>query len=128
MTSTSFLFRPPHVHPDVIKVGIDGDLMACGGRDGHLNVFSLTRETHILSLEFHSPISALHWDTPTASINKTNILFIGMRDGTVERLGFSVGPDDGCSNACFVLDLLWHVRLPCPEASKESRTAGSGSQ
>jgi hypothetical protein len=124
MTSTSFLFRPPHVYPDVIKVGIDGDLMACGGRDGHLNLFSLTRETHILSLEFHSPISALHWDSPAASMNQTNnILFIGMRDGTVERLRFSVGPDGGCSNACCVLYPPWHVRLPCPEASKEPHTA-----
>ncbi|KAJ7887970.1 hypothetical protein B0H13DRAFT_1888597 [Mycena leptocephala] len=103
MTSTSFLFRPPHVYPAVIEVGIDGDLMACGGRDGHINIFSLTRGTHILGLEFHSPISALHWDNPTASMNKANKLFVGMKDGTVERLVFSVGPDGGCSNACFVL-------------------------
>ncbi|KAJ7811743.1 hypothetical protein B0H14DRAFT_1467455 [Mycena olivaceomarginata] len=79
-------------------MGIDGDLMACGGRDGHINIFSLTRGTHILSLEFHSPISALHWDNPTASTNQANKLFVGMKDGTVERLVFSVGPDGGCSN------------------------------
>ncbi|KAJ7852500.1 hypothetical protein B0H14DRAFT_2580909 [Mycena olivaceomarginata] len=89
MTSTSFLFRPPHMHPDVTKVGIDGDLMACGGRDGHLNLFFLTRGTHILSVEFHSPISALHWDT-ASSANRINLLFVGMRDGTVEKLGFSI--------------------------------------
>ncbi|KAJ7845984.1 hypothetical protein B0H14DRAFT_966386 [Mycena olivaceomarginata] len=79
-------------------MGIDGDLMACGGRDGHINIFSLTLGTHILGLEFHSPISALHWDNPTASMNQANKLFVGMKDGTVERLIFSVGPDGGCSN------------------------------
>ncbi|KAJ7831502.1 hypothetical protein B0H14DRAFT_2804518 [Mycena olivaceomarginata] len=75
--------------------------MACGGRDGHINIFSLTRGTHILGLEFHSPISALHWDNPAASMKQSNKLFVGMKDGTVERLVFSVGPDGGCSNACF---------------------------
>ncbi|KAJ7845593.1 hypothetical protein B0H14DRAFT_2774066, partial [Mycena olivaceomarginata] len=49
-------------------------LMVCGGRDGHINIFSLTRGTHILGLEFHSPISALHWDNPTASMNQANKL------------------------------------------------------
>ncbi|KAJ7867385.1 hypothetical protein B0H14DRAFT_345604 [Mycena olivaceomarginata] len=72
--------------------------MACGGRDGHINIFSLTRGTHILGLEFHSPISALHWDKPAASMKQSNKLFVGMKDGTVERLVFSVGPDGGCSN------------------------------
>jgi hypothetical protein len=123
MASTSFLFRPPHVYPAVIEVGIDGDLMACGGRDGHINIFSLTRGTHILGLEFHSPISALHWDNPAASMKQSNKLFDGMKDGTVERLVFSVGPDGGCSNARFVLHHLWHAHLLCPKASKELHTA-----
>ncbi|KAJ7689531.1 hypothetical protein B0H14DRAFT_3050870 [Mycena olivaceomarginata] len=83
--------------------------MACGGRDRHINVFSLTRGTHILGLEFHSPISALHWDNHTASMNQANKILVGMKDGTVERLVFSVGPDGGCTNACFPQkSRIWH--------------------
>ncbi|KAJ7876645.1 hypothetical protein B0H13DRAFT_1893558 [Mycena leptocephala] len=122
MTSTSFLFRPPHVYPAVIEVGIDGDLMACGGRDGHTNIFSLTRGTHILGLEFHSPISALHWDNPTASMNKANKLFVGMKDGTVERLVFSTVLGDSTEskyNAAYILD-WWTQRKSNAEVNGKS--------
>ncbi|KAJ7932295.1 hypothetical protein B0H13DRAFT_1857128 [Mycena leptocephala] len=62
--------------------------LACGGRDGRLNIFSLARTQH---LKFPSPISALTWDTTSPSLK---ILFIGMRNGWVDRVTPEPGIQD----------------------------------
>ncbi|KAJ7898888.1 hypothetical protein B0H14DRAFT_2674518 [Mycena olivaceomarginata] len=74
MASTfKFLFRPPYIRPDVLKLGDDGDLLACGGIDGRLNVFSLVRGIHLTTMVFPAPIS----------------LWVGMRDGSVDIISIA---------------------------------------
>ncbi|KAJ7936440.1 hypothetical protein B0H13DRAFT_1853503 [Mycena leptocephala] len=89
MASTfKFLFRPPYIRPDVVKLGNNGDLLACGGIDGRLNIFSLVRGIHLTTMVFPAPISALTWESITlVYIWK---LWIGMRDGGVDSLSISV--------------------------------------
>jgi hypothetical protein len=89
MASTfKFLFRPPHIRPDVIKLGKNGDILACGGIDGRLNIFSLVHGVHLTSMVFPAPISALTWEpTPLVDIWK---LWIGMRDGSVDSISIGV--------------------------------------
>ncbi|KAJ7873238.1 hypothetical protein B0H14DRAFT_3131278 [Mycena olivaceomarginata] len=89
MASTfKFLFRPPYIRPDVVKLGDNGDLLACGGIDGRLNIFSLVRGIHLTTMVFPAPISALTWESTTLiDIWK---LWIGMRDGSVDSLSIAV--------------------------------------
>lgn len=89
MASTfRFLFRPPYIRPDVVKLGNNGDLLACGGIDGRLNIFSLVRGIHLTTMVFPAPISALTWESTTlVDIWK---LWIGMRDGSVDSLSIAV--------------------------------------
>ncbi|KAJ6610963.1 hypothetical protein B0H10DRAFT_1953453 [Mycena sp. CBHHK59/15] len=84
----NFLFRPPHGRPDVIELGRDGDLLACGGSDGRLNVFSLGRSVHMTSMIFPAPISALSWE-PTTLVEIWT-LWIGMRDGSLDCIPVAV--------------------------------------
>ncbi|KAJ7702090.1 hypothetical protein B0H14DRAFT_3031216 [Mycena olivaceomarginata] len=88
MASTfKFLFRPPYIRPDVLKLGDDGDLLACGGIDGRLNVFSLVRGIHLTTMVFPAPISVLTWEPTTlADIWK---LWVGMRDGSVNIISIA---------------------------------------
>ncbi|KAJ7809952.1 hypothetical protein B0H14DRAFT_2864767 [Mycena olivaceomarginata] len=88
MASTfKFLFRPPYIRPDVLKLGDDGDLLACGGIDGRLNVFSLVRGIHLTTMVFPAPISVLTWEPTTlADIWK---LWVGMRDGSVDIISIA---------------------------------------
>ncbi|KAJ7849536.1 hypothetical protein B0H14DRAFT_2765398 [Mycena olivaceomarginata] len=92
MASTfKFLFRPPYIRPDVPKLGDDGDLLACGGIDGRLNVFSLVRGIHLTTMVFPAPISVLTWEPTTlADIWK---LWVGMRDGSVDIISIARGGD-----------------------------------
>jgi hypothetical protein len=89
MASTfKFLFRPPYIRPDVLKLGDDGDLLACGGIDGRLNVFSLVRGIHLTTMVFPAPISVLTWEPTTlAGMWK---LWVGMRDGSVDIISIAV--------------------------------------
>ncbi|KAJ6532821.1 hypothetical protein B0H10DRAFT_1963996 [Mycena sp. CBHHK59/15] len=95
MASTfRFLFRPPYIRPDVVKLGNNGQLVACGGSDGRVNVFSLLRGTHITSISLPAAVSALTWE-PT-SLAETWTLWMGMTNGGVDSIPVAVedGPQE----------------------------------
>ncbi|KAJ7906871.1 hypothetical protein B0H13DRAFT_1880183 [Mycena leptocephala] len=91
MSTFKFLFRPPYIRPDVIQLGNNGDLLACGGSDGRLNVFSLGRGVHMTSMRFLAGISTLSWE-PTTLVEKWT-LWIGMRDGCLDSIPVAIEGD-----------------------------------
>ncbi|KAJ7886528.1 hypothetical protein B0H14DRAFT_2697155, partial [Mycena olivaceomarginata] len=65
----------------------DRDFLACGARDGSINLFALRIRRHIHSFRVHAAVSALSWD---ACAGDERTVFIGMKDCSVEGFTFNL--------------------------------------
>ncbi|KAJ7442896.1 hypothetical protein B0H11DRAFT_2093307 [Mycena galericulata] len=83
---SSFVFHSSILSPDVMTFSRDRHFLACGARNGDINVFALHIGRHIHSFRVHEGVSALSWDE-CPSDERT--VFIGMKDGSVDGFTFS---------------------------------------
>ncbi|KAJ7921013.1 hypothetical protein B0H13DRAFT_1867024 [Mycena leptocephala] len=79
------VFRSSNLTPDVMAFSGDRHFLACGARNGDINLFALHLSRHIHSFRVHEGVSALSWNDCTGD---ERTVFIGMKDGSVEGYTF----------------------------------------
>lgn len=91
-TETSCV-EPPSHHLDVLKFNPTGDLLAIGGSDHILKVFSFSQKSYIIQRKFLSPITAIEWKSGWKHDGFFGIvgLFIGLHNGSIFLNTFPVG-------------------------------------
>lgn len=98
---------------DVLKFNSTGDLLATGGSDCLLKVFSFSKDSYVFRKKLSSPIITMEWKPNFFGIFS---LFLGLHDGSILLLTFSVGESPvccihfilprQCSNIPFQYDLV----------------------
>jgi len=80
-------------HLNVLKFNPTGDLLATGGSDGVLEVFSFSQNRYVLQKKFSSPITAMEWKSKWKFDGFFGIvgMFLGLHDGSILLLIFPVG-------------------------------------
>jgi WD40 repeat protein len=101
---TSCAFHPPNLAPDVMALSGDRDFLACGARDGSINLFALRIRRHIHSFRVHAAVSALSWD---ACAGDERTVFIGMKDCSVEGFTFNLNGKVSIKICSFLLRFLF---------------------
>lgn len=75
---------------NVLKFNPTGDLLATGGSDCTLTVFSFSRNSYIVRKTFSSPITAIEWKSDRKYFGIVG-LFLGLHDGSIHFLTFPAG-------------------------------------
>lgn len=90
--------NPPSHSLNVLKFNPTGDLLAIGGSDFVLKVFSFSRKSYVTRRKFISPITAVEWKSGWKHDGFFGIvgLFIGLHNGSIFIYTFPVGDSYVC--------------------------------
>lgn len=84
---------PASHHLNILKFNPTGDLLATGGSDGVLEVFSFSQNCYVLQKKLSSPITAMEWKSKWKHDGFFGIvgIFLGLHDGSILLLIFPIG-------------------------------------
>jgi WD40 repeat protein len=90
--------NPPSHSLTVLKFNPTGDLLAIGGSDHVLKVFSFSQKSYITQKKFLSPVTSVEWKTGWKHDGFFGIvgLFIGLHNGSIFFFTFPVGDSYVC--------------------------------